>query len=74
MKLDLNVHKLKKEFMKKVYPLTGVVQNYAWGGKTFIPKLLKLQNEDNQPFAEVWLGAHQRGPAQLGVDGKKIGL
>ena len=60
--------------MKKVFPIKGAIQNYAWGGKEFIPKLMSLQNADSQPFAEVWLGAHQRGPAQLNVDGKEISL
>jgi len=60
--------------MKKVFPIKGAIQNYAWGGKKFIPELMKLQNVDSQPFAEIWLGAHQRGPAQLNVDGKEVSL
>ncbi len=60
--------------MRKVFPIRGAVQNYAWGGKEFIPKLMGVQNIDNQPFAEVWLGAHQRGPAMLKMNGKEISL
>ena len=60
--------------MKKVFPIKGAVQNYAWGGKEFIPKLMGVQNSDDQPFAEIWLGAHQRGPAMLRMDGKDISL
>lgn len=60
--------------MKKVFPIKGVIQNYAWGGKEFIPKLMGLQSADNQPFAEVWLGAHQRGSAILEMDGNDISL
>ncbi|MFK8008581.1 MAG: mannose-6-phosphate isomerase, class I [Saprospiraceae bacterium] len=60
--------------MKKVFPIKGAIQNYAWGGKEFIPKLMRLQSADNQSFAEVWLGAHQRGPAQLDMDGKEMSL
>lgn len=60
--------------MKKVFPIKGAIQNYAWGGKEFIPELMSLQNVDNQPFAEIWLGAHQRGPAQLNIDGEEISL
>ncbi|MEM6966301.1 MAG: mannose-6-phosphate isomerase, class I [Bacteroidota bacterium] len=55
--------------MNKVFPLKGAVQNYAWGGKSFIPDLMDIENTDGQPFAEVWLGAHQRGPAQLYTNG-----
>ncbi|MFK7771426.1 MAG: mannose-6-phosphate isomerase, class I [Saprospiraceae bacterium] len=60
--------------MKKVFPIKGAIQNYAWGGKEFIPKLMSLQNADSQPFAEVWLGAHQRGPAQMNMDGREVSL
>lgn len=60
--------------MKKIYPLKGAVQNYAWGGQSYIPNLLNLQNADNQPFAEIWMGAHQRGPAQINVAGKVFQL
>lgn len=60
--------------MKKVFPIKGAIQNYAWGGKEFIPKLMSVKNNDSQPFAEVWLGAHQRGPAKLQMDGKEISL
>ena len=60
--------------MKKIFPIKGAVQNYAWGGKKFIPKLMGVQNTDNQPFAEIWLGAHQRGPAMLKMDGEDISL
>ena len=60
--------------MKKIHPLKAAVQHYAWGGTSFIPNLLNVQNVDNQPFAEIWLGAHQRGPAQLEVDGKTLFL
>ncbi len=58
--------------MRKVFPIKGAVQNYAWGGKEFIPKLLGVQNTANQPFAEVWLGTHQRGSAILKMDGKEV--
>lgn len=60
--------------MKKVFPIKGAIQNYAWGGKEFIPQLMNLQNADSQPFAEVWLGAHQRGPARLNVAGEELSL
>ncbi len=60
--------------MRKIYPIKGAVQNYAWGGTTFIPQLMKVQNADNQPFAEIWLGAHQRGPAFVQDNGHSAAL
>src|SRR5208337_1846697 len=55
-------------------PLFGVVQHYAWGGRELIPGLLGIENGGNQPFAELWMGAHPRGTAQVEVDGTRITL
>ncbi len=52
-----------------IYPLKGVVQNYAWGGYDFIPNLLQVENEEQQPFAEYWLGVHPKGAAKMYKDG-----
>ncbi len=43
--------------------LRGAVRHYAWGGTRFIPQLLGLANLENEPWAELWLGAHPRAPA-----------
>ncbi len=51
--------------MDSVYKITGVVQNYAWGGTSFIPQLLHVTNENNKPFAEYWLGAHPKASSVL---------
>lgn len=52
----------------EVYPLKGAVQHYAWGGKDFIPKLLQIDNHNQSPYAEYWIGTHHRGPAQLKIN------
>ncbi len=49
---------------KKLFSLKGKVQNYAWGGTKYIPKLLGL-HEDGNPCAEYWLGAHVNAPSIL---------
>src|SRR5208283_671731 len=46
-------------------PLYGAIQHYAWGGRELIPGLLGIANIGNQPFAELWMGAHPRGAAQV---------
>jgi mannose-6-phosphate isomerase len=48
-----------------VFPLKGVVQNYAWGGYNYIPELIKQQNGEQKPFAEYWLGAHPNYPSEV---------
>jgi mannose-6-phosphate isomerase len=48
-----------------LYRLVGRIQNYAWGGHEFIPRLLGLQPEPHTPYAEYWLGAHIKAPAKV---------
>jgi mannose-6-phosphate isomerase len=51
--------------MSQIFALEGVVQHYAWGGTSFIPNLIKAKNTNNQPFAELWMGTHHRGPSTI---------
>ncbi len=46
-----------------MYKLTGKVQHYAWGGTTYIPQLLGINNTTQQPYAEYWMGAHASAPS-----------
>ena len=55
-------------------PLFGVVQHYAWGGYETIPGLLGTDNANRQPYAELWMGAHPRGTAQVDIDGTRMPL
>lgn len=54
------------------YLLEGVVQHYAWGGIHYIPDLLKQENPQQEPCAELWLGAHPRGMAQVHLPGEDV--
>ena len=55
-----------------LYALEGVVQHYAWGGYDYIPGLIKKGNPDHTPFAELWMGVHNRGAATLvGENGRQ---
>jgi mannose-6-phosphate isomerase len=49
-------------------PLRGMAQHYAWGGTRFIPELLGLADNQSQPWAELWLGAHPRAPAAVRLE------
>ena len=57
-----------------VLRLHGAVQHYAWGGCDFIPGLLGIANNERIPFAELWMGAHPKGPATADVAGIEIPL
>lgn len=46
-----------------MYRLEGRIQPYAWGGKNYIPCLLKQENKERMPYAEYWLGTHVGAPS-----------
>ena len=50
--------------MNKLFALKGRIQNYAWGGKQFIPNLLGVE-PSGEKCAEYWLGAHVNAPSVL---------
>lgn len=47
------------------FPFFGVIQNYAWGGYDFLTDFLAIPKKESSPKAEYWMGAHDRGPAQI---------
>ena len=49
--------------MNTAYKLQGIHRHYEWGGKSFIPKLMHVENVTGKPFAEYWMGAHPSAPA-----------
>jgi mannose-6-phosphate isomerase len=44
--------------MQKAYKLQGKHRHYDWGGKTFLPHLMGVENVNHLPYAEYWMGAH----------------
>ena len=61
-------------FNYSVHKLQGTVQHYSWGGTTFLPKLLSIENPNHKPFAEYWLGIHAGGPASIEVNQQAVFL
>lgn len=57
-----------------IYKLKGRVQNYAWGGYSFLPQLLHFQNTENKPCAEYWMGAHPSAPSMLQTPSGELSL
>lgn len=57
-----------------IYKLTGALQHYVWGGHDYIPHLLNIPAEQNQYYAEWWLGAHASAPSMIEVEGKTLPL
>ncbi|MDE0215038.1 MAG: mannose-6-phosphate isomerase, class I, partial [bacterium] len=44
--------------------LSGAIQSYAWGSREALPRIMGVA-PTGEPQAELWLGAHPRGPAVL---------
>lgn len=40
--------------------LINSIQHYAWGSKTALTDLYGIQNPNNLPMAELWMGAHPK--------------
>ena len=59
-------------FNYSVHKLQGTVQHYSWGGASFLPKLLSIENPNHKPFAEYWLGIHAGGPTSIEVNQQAV--
>ncbi len=57
------------------HKLRNVIQKYPWGSHTLIPDLIGVENTNGEPFAEMWMGVHERGPSKIILDsGREIEL
>ena len=45
-------------------PLKNAVQHYAWGSRSMLPDLFGRMG-DEEPIAELWMGAHRKAPRIL---------
>ena len=59
---------------KKIFRIEGKVQNYDWGGKSFIPNLISIHEKTNATYAEYWLGAHLKAPSMIKIIQESISL
>jgi mannose-6-phosphate isomerase len=59
---------------KNIYRIEGKVQNYDWGGKSFIPNLISINQKTNVTYAEYWLGAHAKAPSMIKTNQENISL
>lgn len=60
--------------MPGIYSLKGTVKHYDWGGTSFIPSLVGIENADGKPFAEYWMGTHPQDNCVIDMDGHDIKL
>ena len=51
--------------MQKAYKLQGKHRHYDWGGTSFIPNLMGIENVNHLPYAEYWMGAHPSASSKV---------
>jgi mannose-6-phosphate isomerase len=54
-----------------MWQMTNAVRHYPWGSHTVIPELLGEPSPADQPYAELWMGAHPSEPSVLS-DGRPL--
>ncbi|MCZ2829710.1 mannose-6-phosphate isomerase, class I [Modestobacter sp. VKM Ac-2986] len=54
-----------------MWQMTNAVRHYPWGSRTVIPELLGEPSPAEQPYAELWMGAHPGQPSVLS-DGRPL--
>ncbi|UPR58454.1 mannose-6-phosphate isomerase, class I [Vibrio sp. ED004] len=55
-----------------LFKLDNVIQNYAWGSKDSINQLFGIVNPNQEPQAEIWMGAHPNGCSKVGDTGESL--
>ncbi|KGD74987.1 mannose-6-phosphate isomerase [Tatumella morbirosei] len=54
--------------------LINTIQHYDWGSKTTLTELYGIENPENLPMAELWMGAHPDAPSRVVVAGQPVSL
>lgn len=58
-----------------MYRMENIIQHYPWGSTDgFISRLLGLPKTDDEPEAELWMGAHPLAPSVLLTERGKLSL
>ncbi|MBN1697723.1 MAG: mannose-6-phosphate isomerase, class I [Spirochaetales bacterium] len=60
--------------MADIFVLHNTIQEYAWGSRSYISMLLGRNIPSPRPEAELWMGAHPRGPSKVTQDNGEVSL
>jgi mannose-6-phosphate isomerase len=58
----------------KLYRLKNQIKHYEWGSAKLIPQFLNIENNNEAPCAEMWMGTHRLSLSQTEVDGRLVNL
>ncbi|OQA94318.1 MAG: Mannose-6-phosphate isomerase [Chloroflexi bacterium ADurb.Bin222] len=59
------------------FRLHNAIQPYPWGSRgaeAFIPRLLGIPAAPEQPYAELWIGAHPNAPSRVFLGDEPLSL
>jgi mannose-6-phosphate isomerase len=56
--------------MNQMCPMENPIQDYAWGSRYYIPRLLGEPSPSDRPYAELWMGAHPKAPSSVLFKGR----
>ena len=54
------------------FKLNNPIKNYAWGSKTALQELFGIENLNQEPQAEIWMGAHPNGCSKIQLEDAEI--
>lgn len=54
------------------FPMSNPIQNYIWGSTTSIKQLFNIENPEQLPQAEMWMGAHPNGCSTVTVKAQSV--
>ncbi|PKF76389.1 mannose-6-phosphate isomerase, class I [Vibrio sp. vnigr-6D03] len=54
------------------FKLKNPIQNYAWGSKSALQELFGIENPNQEPQAEIWMGAHPNGCSKIQLEGEEF--
>lgn len=55
-----------------LFKLDNVIQNYVWGSQVAMNDLFGIENPNNEPQAEIWMGAHPNGCSKIAENGELL--
>lgn len=65
---------LFNEQAPKFLKLNNPIKNYAWGCADLLPNFFDVENQESEPLAEVWMGAHPGGSSTLILGNDELSL
>ena len=60
--------------MRQALRLRNPIMPYAWGSRRAIRALRGLEGPSSTPEAELWMGAHEKAPSEVWIDGRWTSL